>query len=376
MPGLNSVYMKKIPPAYLLPLVVGGLLAGLLGGWLRLGYGGFSAPLPAAHHGVLMVGGFLGTLISLERSVVMKNPAWLLLPLLSGLSIPLFLGGWQKMGAIFLLIASLGLLVLLYKQSLRTSDVPTYLIAFGGACWMLGNFTYLYTDFVVLSTGWWMAFLFFTILGERLELSRYLSVPIRMYRLLYLLLAAHCIGLLLPFHLWGRVVLGASALGVGIWLLRYDMARHGVKKPGQFRYIGFGLLVGYAWLVLHGLVLLFLDNHPFHYDLYLHTFFLGFVFSMIWSHAPIIFPAVFGIKVDVFHPLLWWVWGVFQLSLVARIASSWAGWPSWRFFFGALNGFSIIAVFLSMALVVGFRWRVIHLKSSGMQTGSQRSGLE
>ena len=367
--------MKKIPSVYLLPLVVSGLLAGLLGGWLRLGFGAFSAPLPAAHHGVLMVGGFLGTLISLERSVVMKNPAWLLVPFLSGLSISLFLGGWHKAGAVLLLLSSLGLLVLLYKQSLRTPDVPTYLIAFGGACWMLGNFTYLYTGFVALATGWWMAFLFFTILGERLELSRYLLVPIRMYRLLYLLLAVYCIGLLLPFHLWGRVVLGGSALGAGIWLLRYDMARQGVKKPDQFRYIGLGLLVGYGWLVLHGLVLLLLNNHPFHYDLYLHTFFLGFVFSMIWAHAPIIFPAVFGIKVAVFHPLLWWVWGAFQLSLAARLASSWAGWPSWRFFFGALNGFSILAVFMCMALIVGFRWREVYLTSIGSRLGKSTIGI-
>lgn len=349
--------MKKIAPAFILPLVIGGLITGLLGGWLRLGFEGFAAQMPAAHHGVLMIGGFFGTLISLERSVVMKKAVWLMVPVLSGLSIPLFLGGLHGMGAVFLVIASLGLVGMMYFQTLKTPHVHAYLIAFGAACWMLGNFVYLYTGFVALSAGWWMAFLFFTIVGERLELSRYLPIPAAIYRLFYLILAGYGLGLLLPFHQWGRMVLGISGIGAGLWLLRYDMARFGVKKAGQFRYIGIGLLVGFAWLVLHGLVLVFLANHPFHYDLYVHTFFLGFAFSMIWAHAPIIFPAVFKVRVDLFHPFLWWGWALFQLTLTGRITSAWAGWPDWRYLFGTLNGFSILAIFLSMGFIFFFRWK-------------------
>jgi hypothetical protein len=56
----------------LLVLGLGALLAGLWAGLLRLGW---SVPLPQpllpAAHGPLMVSGFLGTLISLERAVAL-----------------------------------------------------------------------------------------------------------------------------------------------------------------------------------------------------------------------------------------------------------------------------------------------------------------
>lgn len=86
--------MKKTGPAFVLPLVLSGLITGLLGGWLRLGFEGFYAPIPTAHHGILMVGGFFGTLISLERSVIMKKRVWLMVPMLGGLSIPFFWVGY------------------------------------------------------------------------------------------------------------------------------------------------------------------------------------------------------------------------------------------------------------------------------------------
>ncbi len=74
--------------------------------------------------------------------------------------------------------------------------------------------------------------------------------------------------------------LGLAALG--LWLLRYDIARRTVRQKGLTRYIAVCLLPGYAWLLLGGLLwLAYGGGAPAGptYDAMLHTVFVGFVFS-------------------------------------------------------------------------------------------------
>jgi hypothetical protein len=57
----------------------------------------------------------------------------------------------------------------------------------------------------------------------------------------------------------------------------------------------------------------------YNYDAMLHAFFLGFTFSMIFAHAPIIFPGVAGLNIRPFHDSLL-IWGVFlQITIALRI---------------------------------------------------------
>ncbi|HNU57364.1 MAG TPA: hypothetical protein PKN30_12315, partial [Flavobacteriales bacterium] len=137
----------------------------------------------------------------------------------------------------------------------------------------------------------------------------------------------------------------------------YDMARVGVRKAGFHRYVAAGLLVGYGWLLLHGLVLLLGGAQPLFYDLYLHTFFLGFTFSMIWAHAPIILPSVLRSPHRPYHPLLLVCLALFQLTLLARVGSSLLGEVELRRFFGMANGFAILLMFAAMATVMVVRTR-------------------
>jgi hypothetical protein len=85
-------------------------------------------------------------------------------------------------------------------------------------------------------------------------------------------------------------------LALALWLLRYDIARYTVRKTGLTRFIAVCLLSGYIWLGLSGLLALRFGGVTagFQYDALLHTLFVGFVISMIFGHAPIIFPAVLG----------------------------------------------------------------------------------
>jgi len=88
----------------------------------------------------------------------------------------------------------------------------------------------------------------------------------------------------------------------------------------------------------------------------LHTFFLGFTFSMIWAHAPIIFPLIFGIRETPYHRVLWWGWGVFQLTLLGRIVSGGLGLMQWRSLFGVANGWAILGMFALMAGII--LWKI------------------
>lgn len=349
--------MKSLQPAWIFPLLIIGLLAGISGGWIRLGFYVWPISQAAAHHGLLMVGGFLGSLIALERSMVMKKKGWLLVPLTSGLSVPFLLLGWSTVGAYLLFMASLGLVVIMYFQTSKESHVHAYIIAMGAVAWMLGNFAYLYSDFVPMATGWWMAFLLFTIVGERMELSKFLPTPKWASKILYVGIALFGIGLLVPFHRWGNTLLGLALLLIALWLFRFDMARYSVKKAGQFRYIGTSLLTGYFWLALNGWIIGWMEDHPFYYDLYLHTFFLGFIFSMIWAHAPIILPMVFKVQVNIFHPILWVGWGLFQVTLFGRLTAALMESSEWRMVFGVLNGCAILLMFLLMGALFYFRYR-------------------
>lgn len=344
--------MKILKPIYLFPLVLFSLLLGIVGGWIRIGHTDIIVEGTAANHGLLMVGGFLGTLISLERAMVMKHRLWLAVPSMSGLSmlVILFLE-WSTFGKSMLLASSIGLIVIMYLQSVRHPEIYQYVMSVGAVSWMLGNFMLLYTDLLPSAVPWWIGFILFTIVGERLELSKFLPTPKMAKNALVWLLAFFFVGMWLPFHGLGNWLMGASVIFISFWLLHYDMAKIASKKENQFKYIGVGLRIGYIWLTLHGIILCFMESHAMHYDLYLHTFFLGFTFSMIWTHAPIILPMVLNIRHNPYHPVLWFPWGVFQLTLIGRIAFSILSLNDLRQIFGVINGWSILFMFVLMATI-------------------------
>lgn len=300
-----------------------------------------------------MVGGFLGTLISLERAMVMKNKFWLLVPFISGLSIPAMLWlGWPTVGIALLLMASLGLMGIMYLQTVKHPVLYQYIMSIGAASWILGNFVLINTGLVAAAVPWWMGFLLLTIVGERLELSKFLPTPKWAKKGLLWILVLFVFSMWIPFHGSGNLLMGFSVILISVWLLYFDMAKIASKKTDQFKYIGVGLRVGYLWLFFNGLILIFYSLHPLYYDLFLHTFFLGFTFSMIWAHAPIILPMVLNIKEKPYHPILWIGWSIFQLSLVGRIISSILKAPDLRSVFGFINGWSILTMFALMAGIV------------------------
>jgi len=140
-------------------------------------------------------------------------------------------------------------------------------------------------------------------------------------------------------------------IGYGLWLTVFDLARRNLRKPGLSRFVALCLLIGYAWLVIAGLLGLMggVVTPGLRYDATLHAVFLGFVISMIFGHAPIIFPAVLRLPVG-FSPFFYAHLVLLHGSLAVRILADIGGWVQARQWAGAVNAVVIVAYLANLAL--------------------------
>lgn len=281
-----------------LALSIFALLAALWGGLLRLGWN-LPELQPGLYvaHGPLMVCGFLGTLISLERAVALGKSWSYGAPMLSGAgAFALIVGVPDPIGPLLITLGSLGLIANFVAIVHLQTALFTITMGLGALAWFVGNCLWLAGLPIMKMFFWWTGFLVLTIVGERLELSRLTGLGARNRGFFLLGVGLLLAGLALASR---DAAVGLELAGVGMfamaaWLSRYDLARRTVKQRGLTRFIAANLLVGYFWLGVGGLAWLWFsdDLTTFHYDVMLHSVFLGFVFSMIFAHAPMIFPAV------------------------------------------------------------------------------------
>jgi len=323
------------------------LLGGLLAGLARLGW---DVPLPrpgfSSLHGPLMVSGFLGTLISLERAVALGRPWAYAAPLLSGLGGMALLVGLPLVVAQCLLLAgSVGLGAIFLAILQRHQALYTMTMAVGSGLWIAGNLLWLAGWPIFQVVFWWAAFLLVTIAGERLELARLQQLTRSAQTLFLFLIGVLFAGLLMLgwSFTWGVRLFGAGLFGLAWWLGRYDIARRTVRQPGLTRFIAVCLLTGYVWLGISGVSAMLFGGVPVgpQYDATLHAFFLGFVFAMIFAHAPIIFPAVLGARMT-YRPLFYAHVTLLQVTLLARVIGDVSGWGAGRQVGGLLNAVTLL----------------------------------
>jgi len=114
------------------------LLAALWGGLLRLGWQLPVPPTPlAAFHGPLMVAGFLGTVIGMERAVALGGGWAYLAPLASGLgALALVAGSPGGSGPLLTTAGSLGLVLLFVAILFRQTAPFTVVMALGALAWL------------------------------------------------------------------------------------------------------------------------------------------------------------------------------------------------------------------------------------------------
>ena len=299
-----------MPPRWRLPLLALGFVSlalGIAGGLARLTPFGL---LPAAIslHGALMVSAFFGTVISLERAVALERPWAYAAPLCAGLSGIVLLAGLGVAGMALMALAAALFLVSNVVVLQRQRSLETATLLAGAAAWLAGNLMVFYGQAAV---PWWIAFFALTIGAERLELSRYLKRPPAV-RLSFMVLAA-AILVLPPFP----AALGAALMLLALWLSAFDLARVTVRQSALPRYVAVCLLAGYFWLAVGGALMAL----SVAYDAALHAIFVGFVFSMVFGHAPVILPAVLRVR----FPYSRWLYlplALLHASLAVRVALS------------------------------------------------------
>lgn len=313
--------------AWAAPVIAFGvlaLLAGLWAGLLRLGL-----PVPAGHtdlaelHGVLIPLGFLGTLIAAERAVALgQGWAWLV-PAAGGVGALWLIAGLSaSTGQVLIGLAGFGLLAMFVELHRIQPSWHNATQAAGAACWCVAGLLWLAGRDMSVLVPWLAGFLVLTIAGERLELSRLVALTARGRALfagvVVVLLAGLGISVVAPAA--GVRVAGLGLLGLAGWLAGHDIVRRTIRMRGVTRYMAIALASGYVWLAAAGGLWLAIgrlaDGRA--YDAMLHAVFLGFVFSMVFAHAPVIVPAVLRVRLP-YHPVAYLPLALLHASLAIRL---------------------------------------------------------
>jgi len=343
--------------------LVGGIYAGLLLLGLDLPARGPNVP---ETHGPLMVFGFVGTLVALERAVALGVRWALIAPGASALGAFALLGGAYgqaggvfRTGQILLAAGGAGLLVVYMELWRRRQPTVALLIqAAGAVAWYASNVLWLAGYAVSELLPWLAGFVILTIAGERIELAGLMPRRQTADRLIAACTAALLGGataaLLWPsigYRAWGIAVVATVAAAAST-----DVAWHFVRTRGLPRYAAAGILTGYAWLGVAGL--LWTASGPIwagpRYDAVAHAVFLGFTISMIFVHAPVILPAVLRRPLP-YHAVLYAPLVLLHVSLLVRLGfGDLLGNPD-AWVAGGVANVAAVLVFVGCAVTLAIR---------------------
>ncbi len=359
---------KYIPRLFLLFIGVSSLLLALWLGLIRLGW---KFPIFRVEllemHGPLMVGGFLGVLIGLERAVALDKSWAYLAPLSSALGILAALVGAPLLAVkgLFLLSSSLLFLVLIFLAR-RQVALFTVTIAGGSALWVVGNILWLSNFSIRTVALWWMAFLLVTVVGERLEISRIVirkseqKIPYNVGLILFIFsLISQTSGV--PEGISLRL-LGVSLLVLGYWLYRYDIYRANLRREGAAKYTAVCMAVGYFWLFVAGGIFLYYGGMPgFAYDAALHSVFMGFLFAMIFGHSFLVASILFGFKLNFYRTLYLSLFVLEGATLLRVVGDLFSIFPL-RTWGGIISAVAVVSY--PLFLILGSLWDLLSRRNS------------
>lgn len=324
-----------------------GVLAGLSRVGVVLGWG----PTFAADHGPMLVVGVFGTVIALERAVALGSrwgysAAAIGAAAAIGMLLGLASAGWLGV------LTSAALVVVNAAIIRRQSAAFTWLMFLGALVLVFGNVFWTLGHPVRNVAPAWMTFFVLTIAAERLELSRLAPTPMWAKVILVLCAAALAVSAsLVSTGVDGALgAAGGLMAAIGLWQLRFDLARRTLLRRGLPRFSAAGVLLGAAWLAFSGstLLALGLPHAGPVYDAILHGVFVGYVLSMVLAHAPIILPAVARVEIP-FHPVLWGAPVLLHLGLLLRVIGDLGTSNDLRQLGSVLNAVALV-VFLMGAL--------------------------
>jgi hypothetical protein len=242
---------------------------------------------------------------------------------------------------------SLNVGILLYRH--RT--LPFAVAMPAALCLLIAGVVWLNGGGISRVVPFWIAFLALTIVAERLDILRFQTfTPVMLaagLASLALIVAGPVVSLVDSDN--GARVLGLGLILAAAWLLRRDIALRTVRTDGLARFAAAGVLSAYGWLVAGGLLLVVwgLGSSSLQYDAVIHAFFIGFVFSAIMAHEPIIAPAVTGLPFA-YTPLLYAPLAVLNSGLVLRVIADVAEASGARRWAGMIQAIAIL-VFLGLS---------------------------
>lgn len=342
------------PRGLLLMFAGVSLLTGMLAGLTLLGlWAGTPLASLGTDHGTLMVFGFVGGAIGMERTVAARTRwAWAG-PVANALGVVTLLAGAPRLvpaTAFTVAFLVLGAVYVLIHRRQATYSVLVQAVGVIGA---------------VFATVWWgggadfadivpyaVVFAVATIIGERMELARVsfagTAAETTITTLVLALVAAALLFAVQPQL--GFALMGALLIAVAVATVRVDAARRLIHAGKLPKYTAICMLAGYGWLIAAGLLWLgFGHTRAGHlHDAAVHSVFLGFVVSMIFAHAPFILGGVIRKSIP-YHATLYAPVALLHAGLVLRVVAdlraadlAWVGG-------GVLN---VAAVLLFMATAV------------------------
>ena len=306
------------PQLIVVPVAVLMMLLALVAGVFRLlALQGMVAQPPLAtvfpFHGEIMVFGFLAVLITTER--YLGSLAFKLNPIVHGMPFLVALGavlkvvgelaGVDLMNTVGSILLAVGIAIYIYlllavsRQSAQ--PLPFRFMVLAALFLLMGNLFSLRGSPVgnINFTLFLLGFPILTILGERVELSRFLAPAV--YRRGEWGLWAALMAFLLLLVQDGRLLVALWAVLMALATLplmgsELALVRVGQTSPQKLhRYLGQHLLLAYSWFFL-GLVLVIVwaavRGGSALYDASVHSLAVGFVGTMILAHAPVIAPAI------------------------------------------------------------------------------------
>jgi hypothetical protein len=301
-PGRAGRRPTPSPEPWLALAAALSLASGLAGGLVRLGVlpSGSALAAPVAWHGALMLCGFFGVVIGVERAAALKRGWIWAAPALAAAGSAAALAR-QDAVAQGLWFAGAALLTLAYAAVVRRERALHVVVEGAGAlAWAIGTALWLAGRDVDTVVAWWCAFLVLTIAGERRELARFTPLSstgrhsyvavLALQGLALGALAMPCGAAIVAMATWWL-----SLLLLAAWLWRFDLAcRPGLARKGWALYTARCLRLGYAWLALAAAwgLLRVAQGLPLAGPGPLHMLLLGFVFAMVFGHAPIVLPAL------------------------------------------------------------------------------------
>lgn len=303
------------------------LVAAVAGGLLRACPAPPPSTLPswlfagASSHATLMICGFLGTMIGLERAVAIGRRAAFSAPLASAAAALVTVAGHAQAAASVFVVAAAAFAVVNLAIVRKQPAAHTALLLTAALAWLTG--CVLEALGIGTAVPLWLAFLVLTIAAERLEMTRLTRRSRHAAPQLWAVAALMMAGAgaaAVPSSLGtaGLAMFGASLVALSAWLFVHDIARRTLLTGGLSRYMAVCLLAGYGWLAVAGLGWLGVAQRMPVRDIALHALGLGFVASMMMAHAPVILPALTRMRLR-FSAAFYMPLAALHASLVVRI---------------------------------------------------------